>query len=66
MSKAAAKFRKVDVTRAIAGAQAAGISVQRIEITPDGAIVLGAGAADAASVNPLDDWLRENGSCASD
>lgn len=59
-------FRQVDVKRAVAGARAAGFAVQRIEITAEGHIRLDAGAANAASANPLDDWLRENGSCASD
>ncbi len=35
---ALAKFKQADLTRAIKGAKAAGVSVEKVEIVPDGTI----------------------------
>jgi hypothetical protein len=40
MSRAPAKFRQADVTRAMRGAIKAGLSVSRVEIDRDGKIVV--------------------------
>ncbi|MBO0749850.1 MAG: hypothetical protein J2O44_05420 [Porphyrobacter sp.] len=55
---APARFRQADVRRAIAAAREAGITVARVEIGPDGRIVIVAGEAmTAANSNPLDRLL---------
>lgn len=43
-----AKFRQADVTRAVKGAQAAGIRVGRIQIDPRGQIVIDAASESGA------------------
>jgi hypothetical protein len=49
------RFTQADVTRAIKGAQSAGLVVQRVEIEPDGKIVVQIGEAAAGSgPNPWD------------
>lgn len=52
---ARAKFTKAEVTRAVKGVQAAGMTVTRIEIEPDGRIVVGCEPIDGPS-----DWERES------
>lgn len=43
MSRGAQKFRQADVTKALKAAAAAGMSVARFEIDPDGKLVVVAG-----------------------
>jgi hypothetical protein len=43
------RFRQIDVTRAIKGAQAAGLIVDKVEVHPDGTIAI-EGRADAATL----------------
>ncbi len=43
---AQARFREVDVKRAAAGVMRAGVPISRIEIDPDGKIVIIAGQPD--------------------
>lgn len=50
-----ARFKQSDLTRAIKAAEAAGLQVGRIEIAPDGRIVLHAASASGPPVR-----LREN------
>lgn len=53
-------FRQADVKRALAGAEAAGKDVERVEIDPiTGKIVMTmrGGAANVDATNPLDKWL---------
>lgn len=52
---AKAKFTKADVTRAIKGVQAAGMTITRVEIEPDGRIVVGCEPSDSTS-----DWKRKS------
>jgi hypothetical protein len=47
----------VDLTRAVKGAKAAGLDVTRVEIGPDGRIVLSAGKPAEEAANDLDKWL---------
>jgi hypothetical protein len=59
MSRAAA-FKQSDITRALKGAQAAGMAVDRVEIGNDGRIVLSTGLAaspEASNDNPWDKVL---------
>jgi hypothetical protein len=56
-----ALFRASDLTRAIKGAQAAGLRVVRSEITEDGRIVL-QHEGQAAPASPLDEWRARRAS----
>jgi hypothetical protein len=50
-------LRQSDVTRALKGAHAAGLSISRLEITSQGSIIMVvSGAKDVAP--ELDEWLR--------
>jgi hypothetical protein len=62
MSNRPAAFRQIDLTRALRAAKAAGIDIARIEIDPDGRIVIIAagGPATANAGNALDTWLAKN------
>lgn len=46
MSPRRAAFTKADLSRAVKGVKAAGVNVARVEIGPDGKIVVVAGAAE--------------------
>lgn len=69
MSRRAAKFTVVDVSRAMKGVEGAGATVARCEITPDGRIVVvtTAGAAldhppsDDVEMSPLERWRQKYG-----
>lgn len=55
----AARFRQADLTRAVKGARASGLSVQRVEIDPNGKIVILFGVGPAATGgNEWDEVLR--------
>jgi hypothetical protein len=60
MPRRAAPFTQADVSRAIKGAASAGVKVERVEIMPDGRIVLVAGgeAPKPASL-PFDAWAEK-------
>lgn len=51
-------LRQADMTRALKAAKAAGCEVARIEIEPDGKIVILTGKAEAA-LSPLRRWEQE-------
>lgn len=53
MGNSPAPFKQVDVTRAVKGAKAAGISVGRIEIDRNGKIVV---VAESAISEDKNDW----------
>jgi hypothetical protein len=57
MARAPASFRQADVTRAVRGVTAAGVTVGRVEVEP-GKIIVHAAQPDAAVApkSPLDDW----------
>jgi len=58
MANRPAPFKQVDVTRAVKGAVAAGLSVGRVEIGRDGTIiVIALGALSATTGNPCDRLL---------
>jgi len=56
MARACAPFRQQDVIRAIRAAKVAGVDIRRIEIDPDGKIVIivGDGEPDQREVNEWD------------
>jgi hypothetical protein len=56
MGRAAARFTQADVVRAIKAANVAGITVARVEISPEGGITVISGAQVA---NDVDDDLRK-------
>ena len=56
MSRTAAAFRQVDVTRAVRGAAAAGLRVSGIKIGPDGGIEILTGDAPSVEVNVFSEW----------
>lgn len=63
MSRARAAFRESDVSRAFRGAKKAGVEVARVEISPDGRIIVIPGKpvenAHAATEDALDRELAE-------
>ena len=56
MSRAAARFTQADVTRALKGAAVAGFSVGRVEISPDGRIIV---FPPGQPADDVDDDLRK-------
>lgn len=59
MGRAASRFRQADLSRAIKAAQAAHFRIGRIEIDPNGKIViLSESAAPSAAANEWDEVLR--------
>jgi hypothetical protein len=60
MARGAATFKQRDVTAAIKAALAAGVEVARVEVGPDGKIVVVTGkATEQEPVNELDQELAE-------
>ena len=49
-------FRQSDLTRALKGAEAAGVKIRRLEIDPDGRLVLLVGGADAEVGQGRNPW----------
>ena len=54
MSRRPSKFRQTDLTRALKGALAAGIEIERVEIDKDGKIVVVAGAPEQITEKRLE------------
>lgn len=52
----ASRFREADVTRAIRGAQKAGMPVSVVEIGPDGSILVRSAEATAAGGRDANEW----------
>ncbi|RWQ68900.1 MAG: hypothetical protein EOS85_31385 [Mesorhizobium sp.] len=57
MSRTPATFKAADLTRAVKAARAAGLEVNRIEITKDGRIVLIYAPSDVPGAQPIDSTL---------
>jgi hypothetical protein len=56
MSRTAARFTQADVTRAVKGAEGAGFRVGRVEISPDGRIIV---FPTGQPADDVDDDLRK-------
>ena len=56
MARGPATFKQADVTRALRGAVAAGVEVQRIEIDKTGKIVVVTGKPERVPVSNINDW----------
>ena len=54
-------FRKADVVRALTAAQESGLDIAKLEIKPDGTLILSSGAeADSNTPTALDDWIKRH------
>ena len=62
MARASAKFRKADLKRAVEAVTAAGQVVARVEVDPNGKIVIVTGVAAAREPTSLDEWKAKHGS----
>lgn len=61
MSKKPQKFRKTDVTRAVAAVEAAGHKVARVEFDIEGKFsVVTASEAEGPPEHALDEWIARN------
>lgn len=58
-TRGACKFKQCDLTRAVKALAKAGLSVARVEIAPDGKIVIATGAEAALPSDDLDRELAE-------
>ena len=59
MSRGAHSFRRSDVTKAIKAALASGLPVARVEVSPEGRIIIVAGAPEQgqdAAVTQVNEW----------
>jgi hypothetical protein len=55
-------FRQVEITRAIKGATAAGLAVNRVEVMPDGRLILSEVADTAPDTqSEADNWFNRKG-----
>ena len=67
MSPRPAKFRQVDVTRALRAAKASGLTISRVEIDAEGKIVIVSGVAHMATAavenadRALAEWDAKHG-----
>jgi hypothetical protein len=58
-TRSACKFKQCDVTRAVKAVAKAGVAVARVEIAPDGKIVISAGTGAEMQTDDLDLELAE-------
>jgi len=60
MARRTSRFRQQDLTRALKGAKAAGVEVGRVEIEPDGKIVVFTASDAQEASTPLEKWKRDH------
>jgi hypothetical protein len=58
-TRGACKFKQCDLTRAVKAVTKAGVSIARVEISPDGKIVIATGSDAPAQTDDLDRELAE-------
>lgn len=59
MGRQPALIKQADLTRLIKGAVNAGVAVGRIEVKPDGSVIIFPGTGqEQVSVNPFDEMLK--------
>ena len=65
MTRRPSTFRQTDVARAVKAAQAAGLSIGKVEVAPDGTIrVIIASGGDSHPDTPYDQWKAKHASSA--
>jgi len=63
MARGASRFRQSDVTRALRAVAAAGMHVARVELGPDGRMVITMGGGERIDpANALDKWMADHAS----
>lgn len=61
MAQSRFSFRKADVVRALTAAQESGLDIAKLEIKPDGTLILSSGAeVDSNAPTALDDWIKRH------
>jgi hypothetical protein len=60
MTRPPSLFRQRDISRAIRGATAAGLTVSAVRINPQGAIEVVIGKLEAQDPAPLDTWVAKH------
>jgi hypothetical protein len=53
-------LRQTDVTKAVKGLAAAGVAVARVEIEPNGKIIITTAAGEQIEPAPLDKWMADH------
>jgi hypothetical protein len=65
MARALSNFKQGDIARALRAMKAAGFEVRRLEIAPDGRIIIATGrCSEQPAESALDEWISKR--CASD
>ena len=65
MTRRPSTFRQTDVVRAVKAAQAAGLTIGKVEVAPDGTIrVIIADAVESVPATPFDQWKAKHASPA--
>lgn len=60
MTRRPARVTQADISRAVKGATAAGLSVSKVEIDQDGKIVIVSGEGQPKETTPLDAWKAKH------
>ena len=67
MGRAASTFKQTDLVRAVKGAQAAGLTVGAVEISPNGTIrVSVAGGERPSETDPFEEWKAKRHASANE
>jgi len=61
MTRRPSTFRQTDEARAVKAAQAAGLTIGKVEVAPDGTIrVIIADGTESAPTSPFDQWKAKH------